>query len=367
MNTQTEQEVSKKKSKKLFPIIFAGLAVIAITFGIIKYVHSLHYEETEDAQIESDISPIIPKASGYVKAVRVEDNQHVRKGDTLVILEDQDYQLKVAQAQAAYANALANVNMVKAGVNASQANVTTSQASIATVQANIEAAKVNLWQASQDYNRYANLIADHSITQQQFEKAKATKESAEKQLAVLQQQKKVASEQSKATASQSEVSSTNVNVAETNVDMRKADVDLAKLQLSYTVIIAPIDGVVSQKNVEVGQLVQAGQSLFAIVAQSDLWVVANFKETQLTHMHPGQEVDISVDAYPDLKLHGKVQSFAAATGARFSLLPPDNATGNFVKVVQRIPVKIVFDKQNQALGKLRAGMNVVVEVALSES
>ena len=366
MNPTTEtSNAPKKKGSKLFPFIFAGFVVIGIIFGTIKYVHSIHYEETEDAQIETDISPVIPKVSGYVEEVRVEDNMHVKKGDTLVILEDNDYWLKVDQARAAYENALANLAVVKAGVNASEANVGTSQANIATVEANIEAAKVQLRRATQDYNRYANLIADHSITQQQFEKVQAEKEAAEKQLEVLQKQRAVASQQNKAQQSQSNVSSSNVGVAETTVEIRKAELELAKLQLSYAVITAPIDGIVSQKNIEVGQLVQAGQSLFAIVETDDLWVVANFKETQLEKMHPGQEVDMSVDAFPGTTYKGKVASIAAATGAKFSLLPPDNATGNFVKVVQRIPVKIVFSDTQENLDRLRAGMNVEVEVELN--
>ena len=255
--------------------------------------------------------------------------------------------------------------VIRAGVNTAQANVTTSQASIAAADANIGAAQVDVWQTTQNYNRYANLLKLKSTTQQQFDQVKAAKELAEKQLTALQQQKKVATEQSNAITTQSRASDTHVKVAETTVEMRQADLDLAKLQASYTVITAPVDGVVSQKHAEVGQLIQAGQSLCTIVDQSDLWVVANFKETQLTDMHPGQEVEVSVDAYPDLKLHGKVQSIAAATGASFSLLPPDNATGNFVKVVQRIPVKIVFDQQD-SLDRLRAGMNVVAEVELRD-
>nr|WKN37947.1 HlyD family secretion protein [Tunicatimonas sp. TK19036] len=366
METQTEiEQKADKKSNKLFPIIFGAIIILGATFGIIKYIHSLHYQDTDDAQIESDISPIIPKVSGYVDAIRITDNQTVKKGDTLVILDARDYELRVEQAEAAYENALANLEVVKAGVNASQAGVTTAQANIGTVEANIEAAKVKLWQADQDFKRYSNLIEDHSITQQQFEQAKAAKESAEKQLEVWQRQKTVASEQRKANVSQTAVSSGNVSVAETNVKMRKSELDMAKLQLSYTVLTAPIDGVVSRKNIEVGQLVQAGQSLFAIVEQSDLWVVANFKETELNKMQAGQEVEISVDAYPGVEYRGRVESFSAATGAKFSLLPPDNATGNFVKVVQRVPVKIVFNDDQQNLERLRAGMNVEVEVHLN--
>jgi membrane fusion protein (multidrug efflux system) len=357
-------EPEKKKTNKLFPIIFITLVVIGAVFGTVTYIHSQHYENTDDAQVQSDISPVIPKVSGYISEIRIEDNQLVRRGDTLVILEGKDFQLQVDQAHAAYENALANLTMVKAGVNSSQSSVNASQANIATVEANIEVAKVRLKRASQDYTRYANLFKDHSITQQQFEESQAAKESAEKQLEALQRQKTMAIEQRKGNVSNTQVSAGNVEVADANVKMQKAKLDLAQLQLSYTIITAPIDGVVSSKNAEVGQLVQQGQSLFALVKHQGLWVVANFKETQLEKLRPGQKVEISVDAYPDITFGGKVASLAAATGSKFSLLPPDNATGNFVKVVQRVPVKIIFTDQSEKLDRLRAGMNVVVEVSL---
>ncbi|UII22235.1 HlyD family secretion protein [Fulvivirga ligni] len=365
MNTPMENpEQKKKKGSKLFPIIFAGIVVAGIVFGVFKYIHGLHYEETEDAQLETNISPVIPKASGYITKIFVDDNKHVKQGDTLVILEDTDYKIRVEQAEAAFENAKANLEVVKSGASASVANVSTSQANIATVQANIEAAKVDLWQATQDYNRYSNLIKDHSITQQQFDKVQATKEAAEKKLAVLQSQKSVAAKQKVVSQSNSDVSTNNIAVAEANVKMRQAELELAQLQLSYTVVTAPISGTISQKHVEVGQLVQAGQSLFAIVEDSNIWVVANFKETQMAKIQPGQEVEVEVDAVPGTTFVGKVQSIAAATGAKFSLLPPDNATGNFVKVVQRIPVKIVLNDGQEQQSKLRAGMNVLVEVSL---
>ncbi|MBL3657852.1 HlyD family secretion protein [Fulvivirga sediminis] len=357
-------EQNNKKGNKLFPIIFAGIVLVGLVYGAFKYIHSLHYEETEDAQLEADISPIIPKVSGYIEKVYIDDNQEVKKGDTLVILESKDYQIKVVQAEAAYENALANLEVVKSGATSSNANVSTSQANIATVQANIEAAKVDLWRATQDYNRYENLIKDHSITQQQFDQVRAAKESAEKRLEVLERQKSVASRQKYANQTASDVSVNNIGVAEANVKMSKAQLDLAKLQLSYTILTAPINGVISQRHVEVGQFVQAGQSLFAIVEDDDIWVVANLKETQMEKIRPGQEVEISVDAVPGIKFKGKVESIAGATGAKFSLLPPDNATGNFVKVVQRIPVKIELEEGQENIDRLRAGMNVIAEIAL---
>ena len=364
MSSKTEPQNGKKKNK-YFPLILGIVVVIGVVFGISKYLHSLHHEETDDAQIEGNISPVISKATGYVKKVFVDDNQRVSKGDTLVLLEDDDYQLKVMQAEAEVENAKATLDVVKATYNVSKANQNTSLVGISAAEANIEAAKVNLWKANQDYKRYANLVKEGSITEEKFEQAKAAKESAERQLKVLEQQKGIATGQSKASKSQTNVSQNNVEVAESVVKMKEAELDMAKLQLSYTAITAQTDGIVSKKNVQIGQLVQAGQSLFALVIDKDRWVVANFKETQLEKMKPGQKVSLKIDAYPGEDFNGVVESISPATGAKFSLLPPDNATGNFVKVVQRVPVKITIDESDENLKKFIAGMNVVVDVHLN--
>jgi membrane fusion protein (multidrug efflux system) len=224
---------------------------------------------------------------------------------------------------------------------------------------------VNVWQATQDYNRYANLIKDHSVTQQQFEQAQAAKERAEKQLLVLQQQKLQAAKQTNAVASQSSATSTQIGAANATIKQRQVDVDDAKLNLSYTVITAPSDGIVSKVNVQAGQFLQAGQATFSVVQDDYIWVVANFKETQFDDLRPGQKVIVEVDALPGHEFEAKLSSFSPATGSRFALLPPDNASGNFVKTVQRLPVKIEFTNQQDSLVKeLKAGMNVTVDVHL---
>ncbi|RYZ33284.1 MAG: HlyD family secretion protein, partial [Sphingobacteriales bacterium] len=202
-----------------------------------------------------------------------------------------------------------------------------------------------------------------SITQQQYEQALAAKQTAERQLQVLQQQKNVARTQTNAVASQSNATSQQISVANATIRQREADVENARLNLSYSVITAPEDGLVSKINIQPGQFLNAGQSLFSIVIDKGLWVTANFKETQLTKMKEGQQVIVHVDAFPGHDFQAKVASFAPATGAKFSLLPPDNASGNFVKVVQRVPVRIEFaDKDKKALASLRPGMNVFVDV-----
>lgn len=356
---------TKKKSSFAFPIIFGGLILIGAIFGYRTYVHGTTHEDTDDAQIATNMSPIISRISGYVKEVKVRDNQMVHKGDTLVVLDNHDELLILAQAKAALATANSNVATAKASANATSQNINTSKAAIATADAQIEAAKVNVWKATQDFNRYANLIKDHSITQQQYDAALAAKQAAEKQLQVLRDQRNQVAQQVNVIASQTDASSSQIGVADAMVKQRSVDVEKAKLNLSYTIITAPEDGYVSKVPVQPGQFIQAGAQLFSLIRDNSVWVVANFKETQLTKMVEGQKVKIKIDAFPDEKLEGVVSSFSPATGSTFSILPPDNASGNFVKVVQRLPVRIDFTNLNKDLAKkLRAGMNVKVEVFL---
>lgn len=357
-------EAPKKKSK-VFLIVLILLVLAGGWFGFSKYNHGKHHEETDDAQLEANISPVIPRIPGYVKEVRVKDNQIVKKGDTLVVLDDRDMALKVQQAEAALATAKTNLGSAEANTTASKATINSSQANIGIVDAQIEAAKVNVWRTTQDYDRYANLIKDHSITQQQFEQAQAAKETAERQLNILVQQKNQASQQTNTVASQSNATSSQIGVAGAVIKQREVEVAEAKLNLSYTVIVAQESGLVSKVNVQEGQFVQAGQSVFSIVLSNDIWVVANFKETQFEKMKIGQKVTVHVDAFPDHSFEATLTSFSPATGSRFALLPPDNSSGNFVKVVQRLPVKIEFNKADDPLVKqLKPGMNVSVDVHL---
>jgi membrane fusion protein (multidrug efflux system) len=356
----------KKKTNKTFLIILIVVLVVGGTFGARSYIHSLHHEETEDAQVETNINPVIPRISGYIADVRVNDNQHVKKGDTLLVLDDREMKVKLQQAEAALATAQSGLGSAKATTVAARANIATSQASVAAADAQIEAAKVNVWRATEDYKRYANLIKDHSITQQQYEQALAAKQSAEKQLQILEQQKKQASRQSSAVVSQSAATGSQIGVAEATIKERETELAQAKLDLSYTVVTASEDGTVSKVNVREGQYIQAGTSLFSIVRDNVKWVVANFKETQLENIRKGEKVLVTADAFPGHEFEAQVSSFSPATGARFALLPPDNASGNFVKVVQRLPVKIEFtDSADSLINRLRAGLNVNVDVLIN--
>jgi membrane fusion protein (multidrug efflux system) len=357
-------ETNKKKKNKTFAIVLGGLVIAAAAFGITKYIHGQHHEETDNAQVEADINPIIPKVSGYVTRLSVEDNQIVKEGDTLVVLDDRDLALKVIQAEAALENAKASLATSQASYTTSQENVLTSRSNTEAADASIEIAQVRARRAEQDFKRYQELIKTNSVTQQQYEQAEAEKDAALKQLDVARRQREALSRETSARKAQSTVSDRNIALAQTVVKEREADLQVARLQLSYSYILAPANGVISRKSVQPGQYVQAGQSLFALVTEKQKWVVANFKETQLDKMKAGQVVEIKVDAFPGDVFSGKVESLSPATGAKFSLLPADNASGNFVKVVQRVPVKIVLTEKAEKAALLRAGMNVIVDVHL---
>ena len=353
----------KPKRSKVFLIILIALVVAGTWFGVTKWHHAQLHEETDDAQIAANISPIIPRISGYVREVRVTDNQIVKKGDTLLVLDDRDQRIKLAQAEAALATAESNLLSAKSSSAAARSNIGTSEYASLAIDGQIERAKVSVWQTTQEFDRYANLIKDHSVTQQQYEDKLAAKELAEKQLVILQQQKKQASSATNAVSTQAASTASQISIANATIKQRQVDVDDARLNLSYAVLTSPADGMVSKVNVQVGQFLSAGQSTFSVVLDQSLWVIANFKETQLGKIKIGQPVDVEVDALSGHVFKATVGSFSPATGATFALLPPDNASGNFVKVVQRLPVKIEFSNpQDSLLSRLRAGMNVNVDV-----
>jgi membrane fusion protein (multidrug efflux system) len=340
---------SSKGKKIVFPIILGLVLAGALAFTAREYIYRKSHETTDNAQIDADISPVIARVSGYVKEIRFTDNQFVRAGDTLVVLDDRDYRIKLQQAEAA-------LTAVHQSVDVSRQAVTEARVGIVTAEANVDAAKVRVWKATEDFNRYSNLYQDHAITKAQFDAAKAEKDAAEATLSAARSQVPVIDQ--KVNTNRQQVQATASNIA-----LRKADIDFIKLQISYTVITAPADGVISKRNIQLGQLVQGGQPLFSVVNIDGLYATANFKETQLDHLKVGEKVDIEVDAFPEKTLNGNIESFSGATGAKFSLLPPDNATGNFVKVVQRVPVRIKLDKTDTAfIRQLRPGMSVNVVV-----
>jgi membrane fusion protein (multidrug efflux system) len=356
--------MTKKKTNTKFIIIISSLVLLGVTYGTYKYIHSLSHEGTDDAQIEKNMNPIIPRVSGYVSKVFIADNDFVKKGDTLFTIDKKDYQLKIDEATANLAAAEGNLEVTKADIGSILASISVSEANVKSATGNIESAKIRLDRVSSDYVRYNNLYKSHTITKQQYEQALAAKLEAENQVRILQQQEKASAFQKSVVVAKSEASDKQTDVAAANIKRAKALLATAVLNLSYTSITAAIDGQVSKIDIQPGQLVQPGQSLFYIINNNEAWVVANFKETQLNKMVTGQKVTIKVDAYPDYDFNGTVTSFSPATGSRFSILPPDNATGNFVKTVQRLPIKISIDASNdiEKIKLLRPGMNVDVDV-----
>ncbi|MBC7522932.1 MAG: HlyD family secretion protein [Flavobacterium sp.] len=358
--------MEKKPTNKKFLFIIIILFSIGIIYGVFKFVSSQAHETTDDAQIEKNLNPIIPRVAGYITKVYVKDNQFVKKGDTLFTIDNQDFVVKVEEAQANLASATGNFEVSKADIGTSQASVSVSDANFQSAGGSIETAKIRLNRASNDFVRYSNLYKNQSITKQQFEQAEAAKLEAQSQLKILQEQQKASSFQKTVASSRTNVSNKLAQVATANIKKAQAQLNASKLNLSYTVITASVDGQVSKIAIQPGQYIQPGQSLFYLINNSESWVIANFKETQLNKMVVGQKVIIKADAYPDTDFKGTIASFSPATGSRFSILPPDNATGNFVKTIQRLPVKITIDADNDAekLKLLRPGMNVDVDVHL---
>lgn len=357
-------EPKKKKLNKKFLTIVIGLGVVGIAIGVWVYIHSQYHEKTDDAQVKANMTAIIPHVGGYIEKVYVSDNEMVHAGDTLFTIDNRDYQIKLEEAKAQVAAAKSEQVVSQTSIGSYQQNVTTSNAQANAAKGNVETAKIHLWRAEQDFDRYKNLYEDHSITEQQYEQALAAKKEAQQQLNMFQNQEKAMGSQRNAAESQKDISQKQVAVADAKIKSAQAMLDAAQLNIDYTYVTAPISGQLSNVDLQQGQFVQPGQAMFYLVNLSDKWVVANFKETQLAHMEIGQLVDIDVDAFPGMDLKGRVEAFSPATGARFSLLPPDNATGNFVKTVQRLPVKIQFTEENDStqIAQLLSGMNVEIDV-----
>ena len=363
MENTTETTPKSNKMKIILPIII----VIGLVYGIMKYFHSQSHETTDDAQVQKNMSPIIPKVAGYISKIYIKDNDFVKKGDTLFIIDNKDYLVKVADAQASVAAAESGFEVSQSEIGTANANVSVSDANISSAIGNIETAKIRLGRAAADFERYNNLYKNHSITKQQFEQSLAAKQEAESLLNILKNQQKASEYQKNVLKTRTIVSGNQTKVAAANINKAKAMLDAAKLNLEYTIVTAQTDGQVSRIDIQPGQLVQAGQSLFYLINNQEVWVIANFKETQINKMKIGQSVSLKIDAFDGEAFSGTLASFSPATGSQFSILPPDNATGNFVKTVQRVPVKITFSDKNDKnkLQLLRSGMNVEVDVTVA--
>ena len=342
--------MNKKIIKRIYNVVVILFLAGAIVWAFSHFYHGNGTEYTDDAQVCRHITPVNTRVQGFIKEIRFEDFQHVKRGDTLVIIEDAEYRLHVAQAEAGLRGS-------KSGSSAVTASMGTTNSNVLTANAGIEEARVDMINAKQDFDRFAALMKKDAVTKQQYDNAYARYLGAKARY-------EQASSRKQSAASVKEVQAHQLGGSRAGESVAEAQVRLARLNLSYTVIIATCDGVMGRKDIHVGQLVQPGQMLARIVDDNDVWVVANYRETQLPGIQVGNDVDFTADALPGMVFHGKVQSLSAAAGSAYSMIPVDNATGNFVKVEQRVPVRIILTKDNdpKQVAQLRAGLNVETKV-----
>ena len=335
---------NRKKAIPNFFILIILVAGIAWVCG--RFLRISNDEYTDNAQVKQHLTPVNTRVQGFIKKIYFEEYQKVKKGDTLVVIEDIEYRLKVAQAEADYHNALV-------GKNAMYTTINTTQNNILVTDAAIDEQRIRLENAETDYKRYQELVKEEAVTPQQFDRVRTDYAATKARYEQLIRQK-----QSTSLVKQEQTQRLEQN--EAAIKLAEAALELAKLNLSYTVILATTDGVTGRKEIHEGELVQQGQTLVTLVDGTEKWVIANYKETHTTNMHIGQKVKINVDAIPGVRFEGKISSISDATGSAYSIIPQDNSAGNFVKVEQRIPIRIEFTSANKKenLERLRAGMNV---------
>lgn len=336
--------MDKKLLRTIYNIFVLVLLLIGAWLVVNHFVHFGDGEFTDNATVQQHITPVNTRVGGFIKEIRFNEYQPVHKGDTLVIIEDSEFRLQLAQAEANLQREMAGGEATTSGIGVTRQNMSVSDAGI-------DEARVRLDNARQDDQRYAQLLKADAVTQQQYDQihtnylaAKARYEQVVRSRATLN---RVEQEQGH-----------RLSQNKAAIEVAQAQIKLARLNLSYTVITATADGVVGKKNIHVGQLVQPGQAMVDIVDNSELWVVANYRETQLPGISLGAKVSIKADAVPDVEFEGTVERISDATGSAFSVIPQDNATGNFVKVEQRIPVRIRLEGDKANIARLRAGMNV---------
>ncbi|MEG1543314.1 MAG: HlyD family secretion protein [Tannerellaceae bacterium] len=329
------------------------LVLAGISWTINYFWKYVNYEITNDAMVDQYIAPLNIRASGYIQEIRFTEHQQVHAGDTLLILDNREYQIKVKDAEAALMDARGSKDVLHSGIHTSQVN-------IAIQDANMAETKAKLWQQEEEYKRYSNLLDEESVSRQQYEQVKANYEATKARYQALLEQKNAARSQ----YSEANNKSTGVEAA---ILRKEAELDMAKLNLSYSVLIAPYDGYMGRRTLEAGQFVQSGQTISYLVRSNDKWITANYKETQITHIYIGQKVRIKVDAFEGRVFQGTVTAISEATGSKYSLVPTDNSAGNFVKVQQRIPVRIKLnDATPKEMAALRAGMMVETEARIDK-
>jgi membrane fusion protein (multidrug efflux system) len=340
-----------RKARPVLPVL--GVLMLALLgYFAWNWWQGRNWEETDNAQVEGHVTPVLPRVGGFVARVAVEENQQVKAGDTLLVIDDRDLRARLEQADADLAAA---EEQVAGGGGQAVAQAAAAQAQAGAARANITAAQANALRARRDVERLRPLAERNIVSKQQFDAVVAAAAAADAQVVA-------ARENANAASSTATAAGAGVRVTRSRIESARAARQTAALQLGYAVVVAPVDGVVARRSVEPGQLVQPGQPVMTVVPLADVWVTANLKETQTRDLRSGDPVEIEVDAYPGHTFHGSLQSISPATGARFSLLPPDNATGNYTKVVQRIPVRVRLSGGQERDFPLRPGMSATVRI-----
>jgi membrane fusion protein (multidrug efflux system) len=340
----------ENKKPHIGNIIISAVAFLVVATAIFYFtqyfVRTSNFQETNDAQVEAYINPVSARVGGYVKKVWFNEHNLVKQGDTLVTIENSEYNARLQEAQAAIDDARAQLKVLNAGIHAAQVGTMVNKDQIT-------GAKARLWQNQQDIKRYKNLMKEEAVTGAEYEQVKARFDVSESDFNAVK---------NTLNASNAKIQELQSRTDLLLADLKKkeAQYELARITLSYTVITAPYSGKLGRKTILEGQQIQPGQPLVYIINEKEKWVTANFMETQVNDMHVGQPVDISVDAIRGKHFKGTIEAISGSTGAKFSLLPPDNSTGNFVKIVQRLPVKIRFSSKDT--DAIKVGMNVIVSV-----
>lgn len=341
--------IARKTRRIIYNTLIICFLIGGIAYVCSRFIHLGNVEYTDNAQVRQHITPVNTRVQGFIKRICFDEFQPVKKGDTLVIIEDSEFRLRLAQAEADLSNAMAGRSVTTAGIETTQSNISVSEAGI-------EEMKVVMDNARRELQRYEKLLKEDAVTRQQYDNVKTAYQTAKARY-------EQASRARRSTSLVKNEQTRRLTQNEAAVRLAQASLDLARLNLSYTVITATCDGITGRKNIHEGQLVQPGQTMVDIVDGTALWVVANYRETQLPDIHEGAEVTMTADAVPGVTYRGVVESISDATGAAFSLIPQDNATGNFVKVEQRVPVRIRLEGNSAAdMKKLRAGFNVECKV-----
>lgn len=354
-NHTLQEKALKLKKQRRRQILASLLGIAILAWGIVEvvclFLDYKHTETSNDAQIEQYNSPVNLRASGYINKIYFTEHQDVRKGDTLLVLDDREYRIRVMEAEAALKDALAGATVIDATLQTTQNSASVYEASIAEIE-------IRLAKLEKDRQRYENLVKRNAATPIQLEQIETEYEATRKKLEATKRQQRAAMSGVKEVSNRREST-------EAAIQRATAALEMARLNLSYTVVVAPCDGKLGRRTLEEGQYITAGQTVTYILPDTQKWVIANYKETQVENLKVGQEVRISVDAISDREFTGKITAISGATGSKYSLVPTDNSAGNFVKIQQRIPVRIEFtDLSKEDNDRLAAGMMVVVKAKL---